>query len=437
MAATATLETEVGLHQAQIDCFKSQAIYRGFVGGRGVGKSFLGAFDLFMRAKRNRFYMVANPTYKNLHDGTLRSFKDAGKTLGAILKLNEGSGDQSAKIATNDGGIADVTFRTAADPETLRGPNLSGCWLDEASLMKKAAFDVVIASLREGGDLGWLLATYTPKGRSSWTHKQFQTGAPDTAYFKAGTRENPFLHGGFEATLRRQYSARLQAQELDAETLDDGDAAVNWDDLISCQIEDCLWPDARIPEVPAHSLRPRHELYMGFDVGRTRDRSVIWIWERSGDLLWCRVCYVMHGASFAEQEAAAAKWLKTGYICRCFIDQGGIGMNLSENLHRSFPSLVEGVTLSQGQQGKLAEQMGNAFSKRQVRIPDDEDLRNDFQLVSAPAIQNGKSVVKTDRDDDIGHADRFWAAALGLDAALHHKVVRSGRPRYGVGQKPW
>jgi len=112
---------------------------------------------------------------------------------------------------------AEVLFRSADDPERLRGPNLSGVSLNEASLMPREAYDVCIASLRECGEQGWLSAGFTPKGFGHWTYQVFGQASPDTAIFHSRTGDNPFNPPGFQQTLERQYGAgSLRAsQELD------------------------------------------------------------------------------------------------------------------------------------------------------------------------------------------------------------------------------
>jgi predicted phage terminase large subunit-like protein len=94
--------------------------------------------------------------------------------------------------------------------------------MDEASLMPQDAFSVLIGRLREAGEQGWLSATFTPKGRAHWTFETFATGRPDTALFHARTADNPFLPSGFHATVARQYSSTLAAQELEGQFLDAG-----------------------------------------------------------------------------------------------------------------------------------------------------------------------------------------------------------------------
>lgn len=192
----------------------SEALYRGYVGGRGSGKSFGGAYDLIRRAKAGRLYGAYAPTYPMLRDASLRSLLEIGENLHFIKAFNK-----TDMIVTLGNG-AEILARSLDDPERARGPNLSGAWIDETGLVKRAAFDIIIASLREGGEQGWLSATFTPKGRSHWTYKTFGMGAPDTALFRARTLDNPFLPAGFYHAVRGQYTGQYAEQELDGQFVD-------------------------------------------------------------------------------------------------------------------------------------------------------------------------------------------------------------------------
>ena len=220
------LTRTVELLRTQQDFRRSPNVYRGFVGGRGSGKTWVGAYDLFTRAKPGRLYMVGGPTYKVLKDVTLRTFRDIGRSLGLLASLNKS--DLVARLTNG----AEVLFRSADDPEHFRGPNLSGCWLDEASLMGEEAWNIVIACLREAGEQGWCSATFTPKGRSHWTYQAFGTGRLGAQLFKAKTIDNPFNPPGFVAQLLTQYSGLRARQELEGEFLD---------------IEGAEWPGTYFP----------------------------------------------------------------------------------------------------------------------------------------------------------------------------------------------
>jgi phage terminase large subunit-like protein len=206
-----TVNQAVRLHPAQLAFRRSRALYRAFCGGRGAGKSWVGAFDLLRRMRPGRSYLIGSPTGVLMKDTTYPTFRKLAKDFdiwgGVTL-----SPYPTATIIL-DGGAAEVRFRTAEDPERMRGPNLSAAWLDEASLMHEDAFKVAIGCLREDGQQGWLSATFTPKGPTHWTHEQFATGKPDTALFKAATDANPFLPPGFADTLRGQYGQTQYARQ--------------------------------------------------------------------------------------------------------------------------------------------------------------------------------------------------------------------------------
>jgi predicted phage terminase large subunit-like protein len=211
-----TVVRRIRMHRAQEAYHRSPARYRGLVGGIGSGKSFAGACDLLRRAKPSRLYMAAAPTYPMLRDASLRTFLSLARDLGVLASVN-----RSEMLAGLHNG-AEVLFRSADDPERWRGPNLSGIWLDEASLMPRSAFEVGIGRLREGGEQGWLGATFTPKGRAHWTYDIFGRGAPDTALFHARTGDNPFLPPEFAAGVARQYGGLLSQQELEGAFVDLG-----------------------------------------------------------------------------------------------------------------------------------------------------------------------------------------------------------------------
>ncbi len=202
------------LYLKQAAFLDSQALYRGFAGGRGAGKSFIGAYDMLRRAQPGRLYGVYAPSYPMMRDATQRSFLTLAQRMHYLRDVKRGDNQLTL------GNGAEVLFRSLDDPERARGPNLSGAWIDEASLVPRSAFDIIIGALREGGEQGWLSATFTPKGRGHWTYDVFGRGAPDSALIQAATRENPFLPAEFANTLRAQYTALLAEQELQGHFID-------------------------------------------------------------------------------------------------------------------------------------------------------------------------------------------------------------------------
>lgn len=206
----------IDVHEVQQRFLESQALYRALVGGRGSGKTTIGALDLMLRAmeKDKRLYAVYAPTYPMLHDSSWRALLAMGDMLHCVRDVNR------SELRLTLGNGAEVICRSVDDPERARGANLSGAWLDEASLMKPEVYPIVIACLREGAEQGWLSATFTPKGRAHWTYEVFGQGRPNTELFRARTTDNPFLPAGFAETIREQYPEHFIRQELEGEFID-------------------------------------------------------------------------------------------------------------------------------------------------------------------------------------------------------------------------
>lgn len=203
----------IRLSEAQAEFRACPALYRGFVGGIGSGKTWVGAYDLICRARPGRTYSVGSPTSIIMGDTTFPTFKALAQDLGVwkAARLTP-----YPNVTLTNGAV--VRFRTTEDPEKLRGPNLSGVWLDEASLMPEDAYKISIGRLREAGEQGWLGATFTPKGPTHWTASVFNSGRPDTAIVRAKTWSNPFNSPDYYRKLKEQFGDTNYArQELGGE----------------------------------------------------------------------------------------------------------------------------------------------------------------------------------------------------------------------------
>ncbi len=415
------------VHPAQTRFLKSTARIRGYVGGRGAGKTRIGAYDLIRRAKADRHYLFLSPTYPQLRETSLRTFLEVASTVGGrIVKMDRN--DATLQVSCVEGGKASITYRSTERAEQLRGPNYSGVWWDEASLSHEDAFDVILGSLREGGEMGWISLTFTPKGRQHWTYELFHDpSVPSTELIHSTSHDNPWLPREYIATLEGRYRPDKAAQEIEGRFLDLSDQLISYELMMNCTVDNTLWKDGL--------ARSRAGLlYIGWDIARSRDRSVIWTWERVGDVAWCRECYVMHNVSYEEQEAQVMKRVIGPNVARVVIDEG-FGGALVERLQRQLGNRkVEGLALTGYTQAMLAESLADAIGRRVVRLPDDNEIRDDFAQVGQTEIKNGKAFLAAESvaRTDIGHADRFWAAALAYKGLANHvyvPVVTQFRPR--------
>jgi phage terminase large subunit-like protein len=189
--------------------------------------------------------MVIAPTYPMLRDATLRTFMDLAQR-GKVLKSWQ-KGDGVAELI--DGKT--ILFRSADDPDRLRGPNLGWFYLDEAAMMSADAWMVMIGRLRLAPGRAW--ATSTPRGMN-WLAKLVQSG-PDYQLITSSTRENRYLPSEFVATLERTYTARMARQEIEGQFLDD--------------VPGALWTRANLDETRVSSVPDLVRIVVGVDPSAT------------------------------------------------------------------------------------------------------------------------------------------------------------------------
>lgn len=242
-----TLIRPVPIYRKQADFVATAEWLRGFCGGRGTGKTWIGSYAIQRWARRDEPWMCVSPDAGVVHETTLPTFIEVAKATGCHVR-DVKSPYPRVWWRTKDKGIASIVFRSAEVPGKLRGPSKAGLWFDEASVVSKEAFDVAIATLRHRGEMGPCLLTFTPKGRGHWTFTEFFDQAddvdaslgndgcsadglewiggrayrhkPDSRLIRAHTLDNPFLPERFYELLRARYSTALAQQELGGEFVD-------------------------------------------------------------------------------------------------------------------------------------------------------------------------------------------------------------------------
>lgn len=159
----------------------------------------------------------------------------------------------------------------------------------------------------------------------------------------------------------------------------------------------------------------RGELYAGIDIGRKKDLTVMWVFERLGDVLYTRKIIALQNMPKPEQEAILWPW-----IARCrrvCIDATGLGIGWADDAQRRFGEhRVEAVTFTPKVKEALAYPVRGRMQDRTLRIPYDPHIRADLRSVTKQTTTAGNIRFTAERTPD-GHADRFWALALATHAA--------------------
>ena len=204
------------------------------------------------------------------------------------------------------------------------------------------------------------------------------------------------------------------AQEYELEWLDEASAWLPYDLLAGVEHEQAGDPQG-FAGGPA---------FIGNDIGVRRDLWVAWVWERVGDVLWTREVRTLRRASFAAQAAALDELVERYRPVRIAMDQTGMGEASTEAAKRRHGQRrVEGVLFSADNKQRLATLLKQHAEDRKMRIPVDGAVRADLhslRRVTTPAGNVRFDVHGGPQPGGYGeksHADRAWAAALGLYAA--------------------
>lgn len=202
-------------------------------------------------------------------------------------------------------------------------------------------------------------------------------------------------------------------QEFCCEFLDEASSFLPYALIRSCQ-------DAGLDEALDRAALARRgaELYAGIDVGRHRDLTALWLWERQGEALVTRGVLVMRETPLFEQEERITEVLRHGTVRRCCVDATGLGLHLAENLAERFGGhRVEKVVMTAAVKSEMAGRLKSMAERGQLRIPVDETIAADWHALSRVVTSSGHVRLDAARRGGEGHGDRFWAAALGLHAA--------------------
>ncbi|MGN6110851.1 MAG: terminase large subunit domain-containing protein [Kofleriaceae bacterium] len=209
-------------------------------------------------------------------------------------------------------------------------------------------------------------------------------------------------------------------QEFEDRFVDESFSFYSYELILPCCVEDLVLCDD-FSDVG----RPEGRLVAGFDVGRTRDRSELALFDDRGGRKVCRLLRRYDKVRFGDQEADLRRMLNTLPIARLSIDRSGIGMNLAENLELDFPQVV-GENFTNDSKERWATDLKILFQRRDIELPRDRELIAQTHSIKRRVLPSGKVTFDAERTERGGHADRFWAIALAC------QMERGGAPSRGT-----
>ena len=318
---------------------------------------------------------------------------DATKTRAALLFAN---GSRIVAIPAN--------------PDTARGYS-ANLILDEFAIHEKpweiwAAIFPSITS-PHGGEKRLRIVS-TPKGLGN---KFADLWHKNEAYSRHKVTIQDAVAQGLEINLQQLREGvddeDIWQQEYLCEFLDRGGVLLPYEMLAACTL-----PEGS-GDVAGDDTAP---LYVGMDVGRSHDISVILTLEERGGTLYLRHKLELRCTPFAEQLEALRAIVATPRVRVCCVDATGIGAMLAEEARRIVGGKVRPITFTHAVKEELFTGLRRRFEEKTIRILPDRELREDLHAVTKSVSAGGTVTFGAARSLD-GHSDRASALALACYAA--------------------
>ncbi|MDR1756080.1 MAG: terminase family protein [Culturomica sp.] len=177
--------------------------------------------------------------------------------------------------------------------------------------------------------------------------------------------------------------------------------------------------------LPFSQLRECRELYGGLDIARKKNFSLLWLNEKvTSTLSVTRYILALQGEAFTRQNEKIGEVLaELPNLRRLCTDATGMGIGLTDFLQERFGTArVEGVTFTAATKEVMAFRLKKQLEDHSFLIPADRVIYDDFQLIKQDVTTSGNIRLSAGTKND-SHADRFWAAALTLEAAAEGAYV--------------
>ena len=175
------------------------------------------------------------------------------------------------------------------------------------------------------------------------------------------------------------------------------------------------------PQPPAHILSGLSfmgELFVGFDVARRRNLSVIWVDQKIGEVLSTVAVIELKDAPFFVQDMVLGAILMHPRFRRACIDRTGLGEDIAErNINRFGAHRVEGIGFTPANKEAIAGGLKQNFDDRKSAIPADPTIRRSLHSVKRIPTSTGHFRFDAEQSEETGHADHFWAKGLSVQAA--------------------
>jgi hypothetical protein len=349
-------------HQGQLVFHNSRARFKIMTCGRRWGKTLAAGNDMVKRVcdrPRSLGWWVT-PTYKIGN----RGWKLLTRALsGVIAPGGIRRGERTIELA--NGSL--IEFRSADNPDALRGEGVNHLVVDEAAMIPREAWEEALRPTLSDTK-GSAVLISTPKGRNFFFELFCRGNDPEYdgwESFTFPTSSNPYIDPEEIEEARKTLPLDVFRQEYEAQFLEDSAGVFRG-------MAECIRGDLEDP------VRGR-EYVLGWDPAKYEDFSVFTVMdeERRHVVAWDR----FNGIDYSLQVERLGVWHRKYNNARIIMDSTGAGDPLLENVKKHVTRRVEGYTFTSTSKQQLIEHLAVAVQEGSVSFPKDlAVLRHELEL---------------------------------------------------------
>jgi phage FluMu gp28-like protein len=190
--------------------------------------------------------------------------------------------------------------------------------------------------------------------------------------------------------------------------------------LITPELYDNLVIDNRLDYLEDKSYG---QLYVGFDIGRSHDLSVISVYEYIGQNANLILIKVMENIPYQNQFEESCKIIGHPKVCKCCVDAGGIGAQIAEDLNRKFGNMVEKITFNNQNKKQMYDKMQKMAQQGRINFPDNKQIKED--VCSIRRVFSTAGIEHYEGGTAFSHADYATSFALSIQGIPEDNLGKS------------
>ncbi len=187
---------DLELLPTQTQFIASKALYPAYIGGYGAGKTFINCVKAFLHStvtNQGLRGLVVAPAYRDLRDVNIPEFIKLLDRFDIPYEWHKSNFNITLPWFKST-----VMFRSADEPEKLKGPTVAWAGIDEVARIDGDIWGIIVSRVRDPESKHLqVFVTGTPEGYNWVYHKWRRDPKPNYQLFQAATDENTFLDSSY------------------------------------------------------------------------------------------------------------------------------------------------------------------------------------------------------------------------------------------------